>query len=109
VIGLLLLTIKPVPAELWRWCSGAAVVIVLPFAITTFRGFRRLDSQQVQSALASGSPFYLFVILGTGSALLQLYNIAILNVFWAFFTAIVVHLLGAMFQFARTILLPLEA
>jgi hypothetical protein len=66
----------------------------------------RLDSQQLQSALATGSPFYLFVILGTGSALLQLYNIAMLNAFWAFFTAIVLHLLGAMFQFARIILLP---
>ena len=109
VIGLLLLTIEPVPPGIWRWCSGCAVVIVLPFAITTSRSFRRLDPRQLQSALTTGSPFYLFVILGTGSALLQLYNIAILNVFWAFFTAIVVHLLGAMFQFARIILLPPEA
>jgi hypothetical protein len=54
VIGLLLLTVKPVPAGIWRWCSGAPVVIVLPFAITTSRTFRRLDPQQLQSALATG-------------------------------------------------------
>ncbi len=41
--------------------------------------------------------------------LLQFFNIAILDAFWAFFTGIVVHLLAAMFQFARIILLPPEA
>ncbi len=108
VIGLLLLTIEPVPPGIWRWCSGCAVVIVLPFAITTSRSFRRLDPQQLQSALASGFSFQLFTILGTGAMLLQFFNIAILNAFWPFFTGIVVHLLAAMFQFARIILLPPE-
>jgi hypothetical protein len=69
--------------------------------------FRRLDPQQLQSALATGFAFYLFV-LGTGTELLQFFNIAILNAFWPFFTAIAVHLLAAMFQFARIILLPPE-
>jgi hypothetical protein len=53
--------------------------------------------------------FYLFGILGTGSTLLQLYNIAILNAFWPFFTGIVVHLLADMSQFARIILSPPES
>jgi hypothetical protein len=57
VIGLLLLTVKPAPAGIWRWCSGAAVVILLPFAITTSRTFRRLDPQQLQSALLPEWPF----------------------------------------------------
>jgi hypothetical protein len=39
----------------------------------------------------------------------NIFNIAILNTFWPFFTGIVVHLLAAMFQFARIILLPREA
>jgi hypothetical protein len=47
--------------------------------------------------------------MGTGAVLLQFFNIAILNTFWLFFTGIVVHLLAAMFQFARIILLPPEA
>jgi len=109
MIGLLLLTIKPAPAGIWRWCSGLGVVILLPFAITTSRSFRRLDPQQLQSALATGFTLYLFSILGAGSMLLQFFNIAILNAFWPFFTGIVVHLLAAMLQFARIILLPPEA
>jgi hypothetical protein len=39
---------------------------------------------------------------------LQLFNVALLNAFWPFFTDIIVHLLAAMFQFARIILLPQE-
>ena len=36
----------------------------------------------------------------------NIFNIAILNTFWPFFTGIVVHLLAGMFQFARIILVP---
>jgi hypothetical protein len=57
VIGLLLLTIKPVPAEIWRWCSGAAVVIVLPFAITTSRSFRGLIRSSYKVRLLPDPPF----------------------------------------------------
>jgi hypothetical protein len=81
VIGGLLLTVKPAPEGIWRWCSGAAVVIVLPFAITTSRTFRALDPYQLQSALATGFAFYLLAIVGTGAMLLQFFNIAILNAF----------------------------
>jgi hypothetical protein len=109
VIGLLLLTIKPAPVAIWRWCSGVAAVIALPFAITASRNFRRLDRQQLQSALATGVAFYLFGILGIVAMLLQFFNVAILNAFWPFFTGIVVYLLAAMFQFARIILVPPQA
>ena len=109
MIGLLLLTIKPAPAGIWRWCSGSAFVIFLPFAITAAKNFRRFDSKQLQHARPNLFVFYLFGILGTGSTLLQLYNIAILNAFWPFFTGIVVHLLADMSQFARIILSPPES
>jgi hypothetical protein len=108
-VGLLLLTIKPLLPGIWGWCSGVMLVIVLPFAITTIKGFRRLDPQQLQSVRGTGFGFYLFGILGTSAVLLQLCNIAMFNAFWPFFTGIVVHLLAAMFQFARIILLPPEA
>jgi hypothetical protein len=108
VIGLLLLTIRPSPTGIWRWCSGVALVISFPFAMTTARSFRRLDPQQLRRERAAGSPFYLFAILGIGATLLQLCNVAILNAFWPFFSGIVVHLLAAMVQFARIILLPPE-
>ena len=50
----------------------------------------------------------LFAILGTGSTLLQLYNVALLGVFWPFFAGISLQLVAAMLQFARMILLPPE-
>ncbi len=108
VIGMLLLTVRPAPRGIWRWCSGTAVVIVVPFAITASRTFRKLDPQQLQNELATGFAFYLLGLLGTAVVLLQFFNIAILNAFWPFFTGIVMHLLAAMFQFARIILLPPE-
>jgi hypothetical protein len=109
VIGLLLLSIRPAPTGIWRWCSAVALVISFPFAITTAKSFRRLDRQQLRRERAAGSPFYLFAILGGIATFLQLCNVAILNVFWPFFTGIAVHLLAAMVQFARIILLPPEA
>src|ERR1051326_8014207 len=33
MIGVLLLTIRPLPTGIWRWCSGFAFVISLLFAI----------------------------------------------------------------------------
>jgi hypothetical protein len=45
MIGLLLLTIRPVTADIWRWCSGTAFVILLLFGIGTVKVFRRLDLQ----------------------------------------------------------------
>jgi hypothetical protein len=75
MIGLLFLTIKPAPAGMWRWCSGTAFVILLPFAITTTKTFRRFGPQQLKSAHATLFSFYLFVVLGTGGTLLQLYNV----------------------------------
>jgi hypothetical protein len=59
--------------------------------------------------LLTGVAFYLFGLLGAGALLLQFFNIAIIDAFWPFFTGIVVHLLAAMFKFARIILLPPEA
>ena len=61
MIGLLLLTIKPPPPGIWRWCSAAALVILLPFAIATTKSFRRFDPQQLKNARATLFPFYLFV------------------------------------------------
>jgi hypothetical protein len=49
MLGLLLLTIRPVPTDIWRWCSGFAFVVSLLFAIRMTGMFRRLDLQQIQS------------------------------------------------------------
>ena len=46
--------------------------------------------------------------LGVGITLLQLYNTALLGAFWPFFAGIAFHLISAVLQFARMIVLPPE-
>jgi hypothetical protein len=104
-IGLLLLSIKPEPPGLWRWCSGVAFIVLLLFGMTTVTGFRRFDVQQLQAAPANFI-FYVVATFGIGATLLQLHNAAFLGAFWPFFNGIVVQLVAAMFQFARMILVP---
>jgi hypothetical protein len=108
MIGVLLLTIRPVPTGIWRWCSGLAFVISLLFAITMTKMFRRLDLQQIRSGPGTRLVFYLFGTLGIAANLLQLYNAAVLGTFWPFFSGIVVQLLTGIFQFSRMILLRPE-
>jgi len=105
MLGMLLLTIKPMPAGTWRWCSGTAFVISLLFAITMTKYFRRLDVQQLQRERATRFVFYLFGMFGIAANFLQLYNAAFLGAFWPFFTGIVFQVIAALFQFARMILL----
>jgi len=108
MLGLLLLTIKPMPPGIWRWCSGFAFVVSLLFAITMTKILRRLDLRQIQRERTTRFVFYLIGIFGTGAILLQLYNAVFLGAFWPFFTSIIFQLVTAMFQFARMILLPPE-
>ena len=105
MMGLLLLTIEPMPGGIWRWCSGVAFVVSLVFPITITRKFRRLNLREVQREGATRFVFYLFGSFGIAANLLQLYNTAVLGAFWPFFTGIVVQIVTGMFQFARMILL----
>ena len=106
IIALLLLTIEPALTAVWRSCSSVALAAFLTFGIATTTGFRRSDVKQSQSA--SNFIFYLFATLGIGATLLQLCNAVWFGAFWPFFSGIVLQLIGAMFQFARMILLPPE-
>ena len=108
MLGLLLLTIKPMPPGIWRWCSGFAFVVSLLFATTMTKIFRRLDLRQIQRKRATRFVSYLLGTFGTAAILLQLYNAVFLGAFWPFFTSIIFQLVTAMFQFARMILLPPE-
>ena len=109
MIGLLLLTIEPAPTTVWQWCSGAAFVTLVLFAITTLKILSRLDRQQLQNAHVSRFVLYFFGMLGAAATLLQLYNIVVVGMFWPFFAGIVFQLTAAMVQFARIVLLPPEA
>jgi hypothetical protein len=105
MVGLLLLTIKPMPPAMWRWCSGIEFVVFFVFVVTMAKTFRRLGVRNMQRE--SGSRFmpYLFGAFGIAAMLLQLYNIASPGAFWPFFAGIVYQLIAAMAQFARMILL----
>jgi hypothetical protein len=104
IIGLLLLAINPPPASIWRWCSAVSVAFQIPFAIGNFTESRRLGPAEFKGV----SKILFFPLFATGVAtiVLQFYNIAVLNWFWPFFVAIVVHILAATLQFMRLVLLP---
>jgi hypothetical protein len=105
MIGLLLLTIKPMPPEIWRWCSAIAFMTFLMFVATSGKSVRRLDRQEVQRERGSRFMLSFFGVLGVAVMLLQAYNVALLSAFWPFFGAIVYQLVTATAQFARMILL----
>ena len=105
MLGLLLLTIKPMPPGIWRWCSAIALVVSISFATTMVKTFRSLNLRDIERDRTTRFVFYLFGAVGTATIALQLYNTALLGVFWPFFTGIVYQLLTGVFQFARMILL----
>jgi len=104
VIGIFLLAIRPPPESIWRWCSAVATLCQLPFAIFNFTAVRKFSAVEFKGV----SKVLFFPLFATGIApiLLQLCNIAVWNWFWPFFAGIVVHLLAAMLQFMRLVLLP---
>ncbi len=105
MFGSVLLAINPPPVAIWRWCSGFTLLFLFAFAGATQGGFRFLP-EQLKAKDASRRIFYPVAVLGAAMMLFQLYNVAILNVFWPFYAAIVFQLMVAMVQFARFILLP---
>ena len=84
-----------------------SVCIFLAFAIVVNTNFRHLKLRPSQGTVANFI-FCLFATLGWASILLQSYNVALLGAFWPFFAGISLHLLAAILQFARMMLLPPE-
>ena len=105
MLGLLLVTIKPMPPGIWRWCSAISLVVTVCFVTATAKSFRRLNLQNAQRDRVTRLIFFLFGVFGVAAMLLQLYNIALLDAFWPFFAGIVYQLITGMAQFARMILL----
>jgi hypothetical protein len=105
MLGLLLVTIKPMPPGIWSWCSGILLVATVLFVTAIVKTFRRLKLANVQRERGTRLIFFVFGFFGVAAMLLQLYNIAILAAFWPFFAGIVYQLITGMAQFARMILL----
>src|SRR5262249_4037108 len=60
MMGLLLVTIKPMPQGIWRWCSAIGFVVCLVFVVTVSRTFRRLGVRKIQREGWSTFMLYLF-------------------------------------------------
>src|SRR5262245_6079674 len=48
MLGLLLLTIKPMPPGIWRWCSGILLLATVAFVTAITKTFRRLNLSNAQ-------------------------------------------------------------
>ncbi len=105
MISLLLLATELPEPVVWRWSSGFAAALLLGAGIWNLIQFTRFPRTELESVGASKVVIYSGAVLGFGTCLLQIYNLATLAKFWPFLTATVVPVLGATVQFARLVLL----
>jgi hypothetical protein len=109
IVAMLLLSVKPPPPWIWRACSGFSIALAWAWVLFTMKGIRAIASGGSGIAGSSKFLFYGMGIIGFATnPLLQIYNVAVLNAFWAFFAAIVMLLVTGIIQFVRLILLPLH-
>jgi hypothetical protein len=104
LFGMLLLTLEPPPASIWRWSSGvgfsAQVFVFVYMRNPRGRLFGRADMAAVNKFL-----FYGMAVTMTAAIALQAINFAVWNRFWPFFALIFMQLIAALTQFIRMILL----
>lgn len=106
LFGMLLLTIKPTPLFLWRWCSGFSLLLSFPFGFSTWRRLSDLGPSVIKNMGTYRYLFYMVGILGTAVSLLQVYNALVSGVFWLFYAAVTFPLAIGALQFALMILRP---
>ena len=104
--GLFLLSVTYESPAIWRWCSGLAALLLVPYAIMIVMTLAGFAPGQLEAAGGTKLTSYSLVTLLTAVCLLQFFNLATLAAFWPFFGAIVALLLGAMYQFVRLVLSP---
>ena len=104
LLGIFLLTVDPPPESIWRWCSIIALVLQVPGGLVSINIARNVGAPGFKGV--SKALFYPLFAVGVATMFIQLYNIAIWNWFWPFFAGIVVHLVAALLQFMRFVLLP---
>jgi hypothetical protein len=109
LFGMLLVTIKPTPLSIWRWCSGFSLLLGFVSAFLSRRRFSELGPTGIKDMGAYRYVFYMTGILGITAGLLQVYNALVSGVFWFFYTGIIFQLAVAALQFARMIFQPPHA
>lgn len=104
LFGILLLTVERPPNSIWRWCSGFALATQIAFVSSTGRATRNVPA--AERGAVNKPLYYSLTVVGSIAMVLQLFNLAMWNLFWPFFAAIFVHLIAAILQFVRMVLLP---
>jgi hypothetical protein len=104
LFGILLLTIKPTPVPIWRWCSGFSLLLMISFGLLSQQ--RGLGPTTIRDMGVYRYLYYMFGILSVLVGLLQIYNALVPGVFWLFYASIIFSLALGTVQFARMILLP---
>jgi hypothetical protein len=103
LFGLLLLSFNPPPVHIWRICSAVGFAVQILLIAFTGNPRRRLPKTDVS---AVNKPlFYGIALLGIAAMALQAINFTLWNLFWPFFALIVMHLIAALTQFVRMVLL----
>ena len=96
LLGLFLLSIDEVVPSLWRWCSGIATLLLVPYAGVIVRTLARFGPGQLEAAGGTRLTSRFLVVLLAGVCAMQVWNLATLDAFWPYFGAIVAQLVGAM-------------
>lgn len=104
MFGMLMLSVEPAPASIWRWCSGVAFVAQVTVFNLMPKSRQRLSAVDMQAV--NKWVFYGVGVITAAASALQVINFAVWNRFWPFFAAVFVHLFAALVQFLRLILLP---
>jgi hypothetical protein len=103
LFAMLLLTIDPPPVAIWRWCSGFVFVIDVAFFISSSNPQRQVPAAEFQAV--SKMTYYPVMVMVWIALALQITNILKWNRFWPFFAVLFVHLIAAILQFVRMVLL----
>jgi hypothetical protein len=106
LFGMLLLTIKPTPLSIWRWCSGFALLLGVCYAFLSQRRLSELGRMAIKEMGTFGYVFYLTGALGLAVGLLQVYNALVSEIFWLFYSSVIFQLAVGALQFARMIFQP---
>lgn len=106
LVGIFVLAADPLPVAKWRWLSGFAALTLIPYAGMIVRNLAGFTAQQLRAAGGGRVMSYTLFVLLAAICILQLWNVATSGAFWPFFGAILLLLLGAMYQFVRLVLKP---
>jgi len=79
-------------------------ILLLAAGFWSLAQFVRFKATELKSAGGSRAVFYGIAVIGFGTCALQIYNLAVLERFWPFLTAIVASVFAASLQFARLVL-----